>query len=184
MDIKKIPIKKLIPAGYNPRKNLIEEDKEYQKIKNSIIKFGYVEPIIVNKNFTVIGGHQRLKVLDDLNYKDVECVIVDLTEIEEKALNVALNKISGEWDMDKLKDILNEINLDFNIELTGFDKDEFEELTRNLDIDAILDSDKKDKSDSLKEKFEIVIECENDMEQEGIFLKLSKEGYKCRVLTL
>ena len=96
MEIQKIDINKLIPATYNPRKDLKPNDEEYIKIKNSIINFGYVEPIIINKDFTVIGGHQRLKVLKELNYEKIECIVVDLDKTQEKALNIALNKISGE----------------------------------------------------------------------------------------
>ncbi len=60
----------LRPAAYNPRKKLKSGDKEYEKIKNSILEFGYVEPIIVNYDMTVIGGHQRLTVLKDLGYTE------------------------------------------------------------------------------------------------------------------
>ena len=84
MKIEKIKIEQLKPAKYNPRKNLTEKDPEYQKIKKSIIKFGYVAPIIVNKDFTVIGGHQRLKVLEELGYKEIECNVVNLNKKEER----------------------------------------------------------------------------------------------------
>lgn len=94
MEIQKIVINKLIPATYNPRKNLKPNDLEYQKIKKSILEFGFVSPLVVNKDMTVIGGHQRLKVLQELGFESVECIIVDLDKTKEKALNVALNKIS------------------------------------------------------------------------------------------
>ena len=93
----------LRPAAYNPRKKLKAGDKEYEKIKSSILEFGYVEPIIVNDDMTVIGGHQRLTVLKDLGYTEVQCVVVEIEdENKVKALNIALNKISGDWDTDKL----------------------------------------------------------------------------------
>lgn len=94
MEIQKIAINKLIPATYNPRKDLKPNDPEYQKIKKSILEFGFVSPLVVNKDMTVIGGHQRLKVLQELGFESVECTIVDLDKTKEKALNVALNKIS------------------------------------------------------------------------------------------
>ena len=94
MEIQKIAINKLIPATYNPRKNLKPNDPEYQKIKKSILEFGFVSPLVVNKDMTVIGGHQRLKLLQELGFESVECIIVDLDKTKEKALNVALNKIS------------------------------------------------------------------------------------------
>ena len=76
-----LPIKDLNPAEYNPRKRLKPGDKEYEKIKQSLLKFGYVDPIIVNKDLTVIGGHQRLTVLKDLDYETAKCVIVNLIMI-------------------------------------------------------------------------------------------------------
>lgn len=129
MEIQKIDINKLIPATYNPRKDLKPNDEEYIKIKNSIINFGYVEPIIINKDFTVIGGHQRLKVLKELNYEKIECIVVDLDKTQEKALNIALNKISGEWNTEKLENLLQELlQENFDVNLTGFDPEEIDNI--------------------------------------------------------
>jgi hypothetical protein len=132
LKIKKLSTSELINAEYNPRKDLQESDPEYQKIKKSIDEFGYVEPIIVNENcennkYRIIGGHQRVKVLNDLGYTDIDCVVVGLDETKEKALNVALNKISGEWDNQKLYEILKDFN-DDDFLLTGFDNQEFKDL--------------------------------------------------------
>ena len=63
MEFKKLPIDSLVPASYNPRKKLKPGDSEFEKIKNSIAEFGYVDPVIVNRDLTVIGGHQRITVL-------------------------------------------------------------------------------------------------------------------------
>ncbi len=129
MEIQKIDINKLIPATYNPRKDLKPNDEEYIKIKNSIINFGYIEPIIINKDFTVIGGHQRLKVLKELNYEKIECIVVDLDKTQEKALNIALNKISGEWNTEKLENLLQELlQENFDVNLTGFDSEEIDNI--------------------------------------------------------
>lgn len=129
MEFKKIEISKLIPANYNPRKQLQEGDAEYQKIKNSITEFGFVEPIIVNADMTIIGGHQRFTVLKDLGYTEVECIIVDVDKTKEKALNVALNKISGEWNFELLSKLLDDLQQEnYNIEFTGFDLSEAEKL--------------------------------------------------------
>ena len=131
MNINTININTLIPAEYNPRMELKPGMPEYEKLKNSIQEFGYVEPIIVNdRTGKVIGGHQRINVLKDLGYKEVEVVHVDLDEAHEKALNVALNKISGNWDAQKLEDLLRDINLntDLDVEFTGFDSDELDTI--------------------------------------------------------
>ncbi len=68
MDLRRIKIADLVPASYNPRKTLKPSDKEYEKIKRSIQEFGYCEPVIVNSDITIIGGHQRVTVLQDLGY--------------------------------------------------------------------------------------------------------------------
>lgn len=130
MQITKKKIDELKPANYNPRKNLKPGDKEYEKLKKSIKEFGYVEPVIYNKRTgIVVGGHQRLKVLKDLGYEEIDCVIVDLDEAKEKALNIALNKISGEWNNNLLADLLKELDQEgFDVTLTGFDLDEAKEL--------------------------------------------------------
>ena len=145
MNIQIIDINKLIPATYNPRKDLKPDDAEYIKIKNSIVKFGFVSPLVINKDMTVIGGHQRLKVLKDLGITEVECIVVDLDKTNEKALNIALNKIQGDWDEEKLEVLLQELKLDdFDTNLTGFDFDEVDEILKdvtgskedNFDIDS------------------------------------------------
>ena len=78
VEFKKIKIEDLIPASYNPRKALKPGDAEYEKIKKSIAEFGYVDPVIVNDDMTVIGGHQRLTVLKDLGFVEIDCVVVSV----------------------------------------------------------------------------------------------------------
>jgi DNA modification methylase len=132
--IRKIPIDQINPAAYNPRKDLQPGDPEYEKLKRSMQEFGYVEPIVWNERTgNVVGGHQRYKVLLDMGMQEVDCVVVELDEEKEKALNIALNKIQGDWDYAKLKDLLEELDTGtFDIELTGFGLDEIEQLLTDL----------------------------------------------------
>ena len=136
MEIRKIPIEKINPAAYNPRKDLQPGDPEYEKLKRSMQEFGYVEPIVWNKRTgNIVGGHQRYKVLLDIGISEVDCVVVDMDETKEKALNLALNKIQGDWDYEKLKDLLQELDTgEFDLELTGFDMDEIEELIAQIHV--------------------------------------------------
>ena len=107
MNIQKIPASRLNAAVYNPRKDLKPGDREYEKLKRSITEFGYVEPVIWNRQTgNVVGGHQRLKVLIDLGQREIDCVVVDLDLQREKALNIALNKIQGDWDEGKLASLM------------------------------------------------------------------------------
>ena len=143
MVIEKIQTERLIPADYNPRKDLKPGDPEYEKLKRSLEEFGYVEPIIWNKTTShVVGGHQRLKVLLDMGITEVECVVVEMDAEKEKALNVALNKISGDWDKDKLALLIADLQgTDFDVSLTGFDPGEIDDLFKDSLKDGIHDDD-------------------------------------------
>jgi ParB-like chromosome segregation protein Spo0J len=127
MQIEKKKIRELKLAVYNPRM-IYQEDKE--KLRNSLKKFGYVEPIIWNKRTgNIVGGNQRFTILmETMNPDDeIEVVVVDMELIKEKALNIALNKISGDWDEKKLGELLGEID-DELIEFTGFDQNQVDNL--------------------------------------------------------
>lgn len=143
MQIEKHAVEELKAAEYNPRKDLKPGDPEYEKLKRSIQEFGYVEPVIWNKRMgRVVGGHQRLKVMKDLGYTEVDCVVVDLEEPQEKALNIALNKISGEWDTTLLADLLRDLdNSGFDITLTGFDLAEAQELFGSGSMENVHEDD-------------------------------------------
>ena len=138
-----LTLDELRPAAYNPRKKLKPGDKEYEKIKNSIQEFGYVEPIIVNYDMTVIGGHQRLTVLRDLGYTEAQCVVLHIEdENKVKALNIALNKITGAWNEQLLADLLVDLqSVDFNMDLTGFEAPEIEQLFSKVHNKKIKEDD-------------------------------------------
>ena len=129
----------MLPADYNPRKDLKPGDAEYEKLKRSLETFGYVEPVIWNKTTgRVVGGHQRLKVLMDIGMAEIQCVVVELSEDKEKALNIALNKISGEWDNNKLALLIADLQgEDFDVSLTGFEPAEIDALFKDTLKDGI-----------------------------------------------
>lgn len=133
MEFKKLNINTLIPASYNPRKKLKPGDPEFEKIKNSITEFGYVDPIIVNSDMTIIGGHQRWSVLKTLGYTEVDCVVIEIDKTKEKALNIALNKVTGEWNKELLADLIKDLqSLDYDVAMTGFDPPEIDELFNDV----------------------------------------------------
>lgn len=121
----------------------------------AIEEFGYVDPIIINEDGTIIGGHQRTTVLMDLGYEEVDVVVVDLDKQREKALNIALNKITGEWDELKLKDLLLDLDLgDFDISLTGFEQDDLTELVDKLAVEPEAVDDDFDAEEALEQATE------------------------------
>jgi len=132
-ELKVLPISVLKPAEYNPRKKLKPGDKEYKKIKDSIEEFGFADPLVINADMTIIGGHQRLNVAIDLGYTEVPCAVVDVDKTREKALNIALNKITGEWDEQMLADLLTDLKeADYDLDYTGFEAPEVEQLFSNI----------------------------------------------------
>jgi len=135
MKLENRKISELKPMKDNPRKI---SDEQLKMLEKSIDKFGYIEPIVWNrKTGNVISGHQRLKVLMSKGMKEVEVVSVELDESQEKALNIAMNKISGDWDFSKLNNILKELKeIDEELfELTGFN-----ELLINIDKEHIINN--------------------------------------------
>ena len=149
MVFEKIHISELKAAEYNPRKDLKPGDPEFEKLKRSLEQFGYVEPVIWNKTTgNVVGGHQRLKVLQTLGHTEIDCVVVEMDSEKEKALNIALNKISGDWDKDKLALLITDLQAsDFDVSLTGFDPAEIDDLFKdgtetkddNFDVEGELE---------------------------------------------
>ena len=136
-ELKIIPITELKPAKYNPRKKLKPGDSEYEKIKKSIEEFGFADPLVVNSDLTVIGGHQRLTLAKALGYTEVPCAVVDVDKTREKALNIALNKITGAWDEEALTALLSNLNDEgYDLAFTGFDAAEIDKLfSQNKDVE-------------------------------------------------
>ena len=155
MKIKEIKINKLKPAEYNPRQIT---KKQYNDLKMSIEKFGIVDPVVLNKDMTVIGGHQRLKVCKDLNHDVIPCVVLDLSKEEEKELNIRLNKSGGEFDMDALANY-------FDVEeLTDWG---FKHVELGLNIDKI------DAKDNIETEYPFATEL--DISNNYIVLKFDND---------
>ena len=201
MEKKKIKLLDIAPADYNPRKI---SDSDLRKLRGSIDEFGLVDPIIVNlDNNRIIGGHQRYDVLRQNGVEDAFMVELggigwvfledDLkikSKSHEKALNIALNKISGDWDRNKLFEVLNELSLvGFEMELTGFEENEWLE---NESVDFAVDEDEDfdgDVNDADSEpyvedevSYDLVITFGSEEELERAFEKFSDLGIRCRTI--
>lgn len=176
--MRKIKFRELKPAGYNPRKI---SDEEKAKLQKSIEKFGYVEPIVWNqKTGNIVGGHQRYNILkEDMKADDmIDVSVVDLNEQEEKALNLALNKISGQWDNDKLAQLLRELDAGM-ILVSGFDDDEVTQLLAQEGIGAgpvesLVITVEPPEAPQLKERASFYFENKEDYDAVKEFFK--KEG--------
>ncbi|MFV8254115.1 ParB N-terminal domain-containing protein [Faecalibacterium prausnitzii] len=141
-------------AAYNPRVDLQPEDEEYQAIERSLKRHGLVQPIVWNRRTnTVVSGHQRLTVLEAQGETEVTVSVVYLDDIQEKELNVALNKITGEWDDDKLSVILNELGEEATD--TGFTLPEIDVLRDELKsyFDDVTAPDEEEPTEEPEESF-------------------------------
>ena len=128
MKTKIMKLAEITPAEYNPRVTLKPGDEEYEALKNSLERFGVAEPLIVNETTgKLVSGHQRLNVLLEMGVEEVEVVLVELGEEQEKLLNIAMNKIEGDWDYAKLEAMFSETSA-ADIKFTGFSEEELQNL--------------------------------------------------------
>ena len=160
MNIEKIEINKLKAATYNPRQI---STKQYKDLKESITKFGLVDPIIVNKCYTIIGGHQRYKICKDLEYKDIGCIILDLNKEQERELNIRLNKNTGTFDMDILA---NEFDIDQLVDWG------FKHIDLDVNIDKIVEEDNS---------ATITIKEDDEIKAQELYNDLKKKGYNVKI---
>jgi len=140
MKIINVDINDLVHAEYNPRKLSTEQ---YEQIKSSLVRFGIVDPVIVNSNKdrlnVIVGGHQRTKVWKDLGNKTIPCFYVDLPLEKEKELNIRLNKNTGAFDFDLLDEFFEKDDLlEWGFEDIEFPSvEEFEDKNKEIDIDDV-----------------------------------------------
>lgn len=175
MHIESIPVGKLNPAAYNPRIDLKPGDPDYDRLQRSMDEFGFVEPLVWNRRTgNLVGGHQRLKILTAQGVKQVEVSVVDLPLEREQALNVALNKIGGDWDERKLADLLTGLAQipDFDVSLTGFDSTDISALLDKLE--ALDDEDDFDLADALE-----AAEGQPAVTQPGELIELGRHRLLC-----
>lgn len=173
MEIIMKAIQDIHPYEKNPRKN----DAAVKYVAESIQQFGFKVPIVIDHEGVIVAGHTRYKAAKKLKMDSVPCIVADdLTEEQIKAFRLADNKVAekAEWDFDLLSEELDDL-FDFDMSAFGFDDDLSEEQET---------PEREDLSDKVKETYEVIIECKNEMQQEEVFYKLTQEGYTCRTLTL
>lgn len=133
LETKQMAVTDLKTATYNPRKI---HPQKYKSLRKSIEKFGILEPLLVNKRtgYTVVSGHQRLRVANELGKQSVPCNIIDVDEATEKLLNVGMNNATGENDKEKLTTVFKELVLSgLDLDMTGFRSDEISNLVATPD---------------------------------------------------
>lgn len=130
----RVAVSSMKPAPYNPRVDMVPGNPEYDSLVRSVELYGLIQPIIWNrKTGHVLGGNQRLKVIQGMGVHSVACAVVEMVLVEEMAANVALNKITGEWEMALLHQVMDSLNAgNFDLRATGFDDDEVEKILAGI----------------------------------------------------
>ena len=123
----KVPIGKLLPFEKNPR---TMPHSEMRALERSIVNWGFVEPVVVDEAYLIIGGHQRVQAARNQGLKTVPVMMIEgLDEDEKVILNIALNKIHGRWEEYQLSELLNDLSKKaVDLDLTGFTKEEVDSL--------------------------------------------------------
>lgn len=181
-EIKKVS--DLIPYVNNSRTH---SDEQTTQIASSIKEFGFTNPVLIDESGGLIAGHGRLMAAKKLDLKEVPCITLKgLSEAQKKAYIIADNQLplNAGWDLDKLKlEVETLKELDFDVDLLGFDDDFLKILFDDIDLKQ-TELDPELKEESYSEKFNVIIECHDEEEQENLYNKLSTEGYICQVQSL
>jgi len=176
MEIKNIKLQDVKVAEYNPRS--ISPD-ERNKLKQSLKEFGCVRPLVINKRTgLLVSGHQTLDVAKELNLIELPSIEVDVDEKKEKILNIGLNKISGEWDYNKLNDLLEEVRDTDVFECSGFDVSDIDLMEKlNDDGSAVSDVPAEQIKDPI---YEIVFQFDSEKGMLDVkrFFSCGKHGWK------
>lgn len=169
---------KLYPG--NARKGDIDE------IADSIDTNGFFNPLVVQKstNFILAGNHRYRAAVERLDYTELPVVFLDVDDVAAKKIVLVDNKTSDDADYDKEALIALLESLEGDLEGSGFDQDELDELLSDLEADGDTDPDDSGHEEEYGEVFEIIVTLNDPAAQEELFERLSDEGYKVKVQTL
>ena len=165
-------------ADYNPRSIT---PTQYEALRYSMQSFGMVQPAVVNRrNNVVVGGHQRLRVAMELGINPVPVFYVDLDDRSERALNVAMNRVGGEFDDRLLTKLLADLGSEgWDLSNLGFEDDE---LDRLLSVTAIEPEPGQFEPEMLPDSYDLIIHCSSEAEQVEVMELLDARGIACRPL--
>lgn len=169
-------------APYNPRVELTPAHPEFQAIKESVEVHGIIQPLVFSKTRGyIIGGAQRLAVLKELGVDEVPVVEVEFKDLaQEKAANLALNKITGRWDPEKLAKLKDQGI--FSKFPTGFSMAEIDAIGKR----ATLPTPRRASVDvgSLPKVYQVVVDCTDQNHQAEIMAHIKAQGWSARGVTI
>lgn len=144
-------------------------------------KWGFIVPIVTNKDYLIADGEQRLTIAKQLGLKEVLVIRLPVDEVDRRILRQVLNKLRGEHDfMADAQEFLRIVEAGHEKDLKYFLQLSDDQLDKYLE--AL--KQEKDQGVGVKSIYEVVIDCSSEQEQERIYNELTEKGYKCRVLIL
>jgi ParB-like chromosome segregation protein Spo0J len=174
------PIDRLIPYARNSRTH---SDVQIAQIAASIKEWGFTTPVLVDESGGIIAGHGRTLAARKLGLKAIPVVIASgWTDAQKRAYVIADNKLAtnANWDEEMLKLELHALaEEEFQLDMTGFSPDELTEI-----MFGELIKTEEPEEQSVSSTFEVSVSCDNEAEQERVYGMLTKQGLKCRVLTM
>lgn len=169
--IENVPLERLAPDPGNPR---TMTESQAHKLMESLKRFGAVEPAVFNRvTGELVGGHMRVNAARILGWESYPTVFVDLSRDEQRTLNLALNRIAGEWDEDALAEVLWQLKENgADLSLSGFEEEELEALLRSVGPD--------EDPEAPPTSFRIIVECRDEVHQAEVLQRLAGEGLSVR----
>ena len=175
----------IIPYARNSRTH---SEAQVAQIAASIKEFGFTNPILIDEKGGIIAGHGRALAAQKLGLKTVPVItLAHLTETQRKAYVIADNKLAlnAGWDEELLRLEFDELSAaGFDLELTGFSLDEIDGLGFDSDEEGDIEQPRELKEESYSEMFNIIVKCNDEIHQEMVYHKLTKEGLICQVQSL
>ncbi len=179
MQLEQIEIDKLIPYARNSRKH---SDEQIMQVAASIKEFGFLNPVIIDKDNGIVAGHCRVLAAHKLSIDTIPCVRADhLTESQKRAYVIVDNNLAlnSEWDEEMLSLEIGDLkDADFDLDLIGFDDDFFNDVNSGKDIATEIDGI------DYVEQLQVVINCDSEEDQELIYNQMEKRGFKCKILSI
>jgi ParB-like chromosome segregation protein Spo0J len=180
LQIEQVALSALIPYARNSRTH---SDEQVAQIAASIREFGFTNPVLIDADSGIIAGHGRVMAARKLGMDAVPCLrLGHLSDTQKRAYIIADNKmaLNSGWDDELLKLELHALaEADYQLDMTGFDA---EELTKIMFGELIEPEEPEEQS--VSSSFEVSVSCDGEAEQERVYQMLTKQGLKCRVLTM
>jgi ParB-like chromosome segregation protein Spo0J len=171
-----VKIEDLKVDGQNPNRMT---ERQRQQVKDSIERYGFIIPIITNKDLLIADGEQRLEVARELGMSHVKIIRLPVNDVDRRLLRQILNKVKGEHD--QVADAE-----EFERIISGGEEESLKNLLDLSDekLLRLLNKGEKETNVELEPIWEVVVECENEKDQEAAYEKLKGQGFKCRLSTL